>query len=328
MIYIGNRYEILQEIGRGCRCCLFKCRDMYNGQEVITSIIDQGIEISKTFVSSLIDESTTINEVDSPYILNIKDVGTHEFENGCKLHYTVSDYIEGNTLEELTRYHTLSLEEIVLIFRQILSGLEVAHSYDIYHGYLQPSNIVIDEGYNVKIKNLGIIKSNNSIFNNSISVISPDLRYLSPQQICLGYSDKSSDFFALGIILFELIFKQHPFGETENEEEMLKFIDKGVNWKKFNTEGVPSKIIYIINKLLSRSNKYKTPKEVIIDLSEYMYEIESSYIDDEVEIEETVHEDNIVKPKGYHYRKGRLFKKLAFIAVITLGSIIILGMTI
>lgn len=324
---------MIQEIGRGCRCCLFKCKDMYDGQDVTISMIDEDVDITKTFISNLIDESTVINEINSPYILNIKDVGTHELENGCKLYYTVSDYIEGNTLEELNMYHNLNLEEIVLIFRQVLSGLEVAHSYDIYHGYLRPSNIIIDEGYNVKISNLGIIKSNNSIFNNSINVISQDLRYLSPQQICLGYSDKNSDFFALGIILFELIFKKHPFGINENEDEMLKVIDKGVDWKKFNTENVPNELIYIINRLLSRSNKYIAPKEVIIDLSQYMYEvesIESIYEENhEDKVQEYVHNElGLNTKKTYGYRSIRVLRKITLAGIITLGSIIILGMTI
>lgn len=325
MIYVGNRYEILQEIGRGCRCCLFKCKDMYDEQYVTISMIDQDVDISKTFISNIIDESTIINEVNSPYILNIKDVGIYELEDGCKVYYTVSDYIEGNTLEELIKYHNLSLEEIVLIFRQVLSGLEVAHSYNMYHGYIRPSNIIIDEGYNVKISNLGIIKSNNRIFNNSINYICEDLRYLSPQQICLGYSDKEGDFFSLGIILFELIFKTHPFGIKEDKDEMLKIIDKGIDWTSVETKDIPEKLVYIINKLLSRSNKYKTPKEVIIDLSEYIYDtedIESNYEevnkndDDEVLIQEQKHE------------KGKVLKKITLAGAITFASIIILGMTI
>lgn len=319
MIYVANRYEILHEIGRGYRCSLFKSKDMYNGQDVIVSIMDDDVNISKRFISNLIDESTVINEIDSPYILSINDVGIHELENGYKAYYTVSDYIEGNTLEELTVHHGLSLEETTFIFRQILSGLEVAHNYDIYHGYLRPNNIIIDEGYNVKICNLGIIKSNNSIFNNSINIISKDLTYLSPQQICLGYSDKSSDFFSLGIILFELIFNQYPFEIKEDKDEMLKIIDKGVNWRNFNTEDVPTKLIYIINKLLSRSNKYKTPKEVIIDLSEYMYGID--FIKEEFESNYEI--TNL--EEGYTYRRRKTIRPIAIGGAITLGAILLLA---
>ncbi|MGL5752232.1 MAG: protein kinase domain-containing protein [Paraclostridium sp.] len=326
MIYI-DKYEVLEEIGRGCRCSLFKCRDIYNGQIVTISIIDNDVDISNKFISNLIDETIIINEVDSPYILSINDVGTHQLENGCELYYTVSDYIEGNTLDELNMYHTLNIEEIVSVCRQILSGLEVAHSYDIYHGYLQPSNIIIDEGYNVKISNLGIIKSNNKIFNNSINKIYQDLRYLSPQQICLGYSDKSSDFFSIGIMLFELIFKDHPFGIDEDPDEMLKNIDKGINWNNFDTEDVHPKLIHIINKLLSRKNKYRTPREVIIDFSEYIYEmkdIENKHIETH---EEDINE-YVIEKNPHIYKKRKLIRIPRFARFITLAFLVILGIII
>jgi eukaryotic-like serine/threonine-protein kinase len=287
---------------------------------VIINIIDQDLVISKNFVSSLIDEATAINEIDSPNILKIKDVGVHNLEDGCELYYTVSEYIEGSTLEELTRYYRLNIDEIVIILRQVLNALEVAHSYDIYHGHLEPESIIIDEGYNVKLSNIGIIKANNKIFNNGIKLFSESIRYMCPHQICLGYTDKSSDFYALGIILFELIFGEHPFGELEDEEAMLKEMDKGIEWKKFDTDIVPEKVLNIVSKLLSREDRYKTPQEVIIDLSEYMYEAEN-ICDDSLAEELVIYEPMEVEKKGYK------MKKVAAAGLAAIVSFLILGMS-
>lgn len=49
-----------------------------------------------------------------------------------------------------------------------------------------------------------------------------NIKYLSPHQICINYTDTESDFFALGLILFECIFKKLPFGESYDEEQMVK----------------------------------------------------------------------------------------------------------
>ena len=197
LVYIGKRYEIVEEIGRCSNSCLYKGRDSYDKQLVIINILDKDIIKSEKFISNLIDESTVINEINSPNILKIKDVGMDKLENGTKLYYVISEYMEGSTLKQLTKFHKLNIDEIIIIFRQVLNALEVIHSYDIYHGYLQPSNIIIDEGYNVKLSNIGIIKSNNKIFKNGIKRFSKNLKYMCPHQICLGYTDKSSDFYAL-----------------------------------------------------------------------------------------------------------------------------------
>ncbi|MCR1849753.1 serine/threonine-protein kinase [Paraclostridium sordellii] len=322
MIYIGNRYKIIDEIVRGCRSCLYKGKDSYDNQMVIVNVIDEGVITNKNFVSNLIDEATTINEIDSPNILKIRDVGIHKLDDGCKLYYTVSEYIEGSTLDQLTKYHRLNTDEIVIILRQILNALEVAHSYDIYHGNLQPSSIIIDEGYNVKLSNIGIIRANNKIFNNGIKKFSKNLRYMCPHQICLGYTDKSSDFYALGIILFELIFGTHPFGDIEDEESMLRKMDKGIKWNDFNTEIVPKHLLNIIDKLLRRDEKYTTPQEVMIDLSKHLYETEN--ICDENSIKKDL---EIINPEINHKRNLN-FKKIGIVVVAAIISFLILGMTI
>lgn len=325
MIYIGNRYKIIEEIGRGCKSCLYKGKDYYDGQTIIINIIDSGVVKSKKFISNLIDEATTINEIDSPNILKIKDVGMYELEDGSEVYYTINEYIEGSTLEQLTKYHRLNIEEIVIILRQLLNALEVAHSYDIYHGCLQPSSILVDEGYNVKLSNIGIIKANNKIFNNGIKHFSENLKYMSPHQICLGYTDKSSDFYALGIVIFELIFDKHPFGQIEDEEEILRKMDKGIKWKEFDSEFVPEKILNIVEKLLSRTNKYETPQEVIIDLSHYMYEVEN-LLDEKKSIEvkvECIEEDTIKKENKL--KKVHKFKKVAAVGLVTIVSFLVLG---
>ncbi len=328
LVYIGKRYEIVEEIGRCSNSCLYKGRDSYDKQLVIINIIDKGIIRSEKFISNLIDESTSINEINSPNILKVKDVGMDKLENGTELYYVISEYMEGSTLNQLTKFHKLNMDEIIIIFRQILNALEVIHSYDIYHGCLQPSNIIIDEGYNVKLSNIGIIKSNNKIFNNGIKRFSKNLKYMCPHQICLGYTDKSSDFHALGVILFELIFGEHPYGEAKNEEELIRRMDKGICWRKIDTGKSPEKIINIVKKLLSRKHRYQTPQEVMIDLSEYLYEVEN--ICEKDEENENIEQDLIVNKDGYVKNKKHIhrFSKFAALGAIAIVSFLVLGMTI
>ncbi|WP_250675994.1 serine/threonine-protein kinase [Paraclostridium ghonii] len=319
MVYIGERYEILEEIGRCSNSCLYKGIDSYDKQLVIINIIDKGVIRSKKFISNLIDESTSINEIDSPNILKIRDVGMDKLENGNELYYVVSEYMEGSTLKQLTKYHKLNMGEIIIIFRQILNALEVIHSYDVYHGCLQPSNIIIDEGYTVKLSNIGIIKSNNKIFKNGIKRFSKNLKYMCPHQICLGYTDKSSDFHALGVIMFELIFGENPFENLDNEEDIIKRMDKGINWKDINTQNIPDKILNIVKKLLSRKHRYETPQEIMIDLSEYLYEVENI-----CEENLDIHNNEEKTDNKHIHRCG----KFAVLGVIAVMSFLFIGMTI
>ena len=100
----------------------------------------------------------------------------------------------------------LKLKTIVKIATQILKGLEDAKGHGIYHGDLNPENILVDELDNIKILNFGKVKANEGINTRS----SNNIKYLSPYQLCINHTDIESDLFALGVILFPLFSSLPP----------------------------------------------------------------------------------------------------------------------
>lgn len=73
----------------------------------------------------------------------------------------------------------------------------------------------------------------------------------------IDYTDKDSDLFVLGIILFEMIFREHPFGHAYNDNEMLKLVDKGVKWSLLIYDESLTELVKISQKLLSRKRVQK-----------------------------------------------------------------------
>ena len=266
MNFIGNRYSILNdnhiEFNK-----LYKARDVYENKMVLLKVIDHNNHICEDFIANLIDESTIIKDINSPYILNMIDVGVDYREDGI-WYYMIYDYEDGITLNNIIEGNYLHLEAIISIATQILKGLETVSEHGIYHGDLNPGNILVDKWYNIKILNFGVTKANNG---SNIRACN-NIKYLSPHQLCINYTDSESDFFALGLILFECIFKKLPFGESEDDLQMLSLIDKGIAFNELKAINGNKELIDIIKKLLSRKDKYIDFKEVILDLSSIMYE--------------------------------------------------------
>ena len=266
MNFIGNRYSILNdnhiEFNK-----LYKARDVYENKMVLLKVIDHNNHICEDFIANLIDESTIIKDINSPYILNMIDVGVDYREDGI-WYYMIYDYEDGITLNNIIEGNYLHLEAIISIATQILKGLETVSEHGIYHGDLNPGNILVDKWYNIKILNFGVTKANNG---SNIRACN-NIKYLSPHQLCINYTDSESDFFALGLILFECIFKKLPFGESEDDLQMLSLIDKGIAFNELKAINGNKELIDIIKKLLSRKDKYINFKEVILDLSSIMYE--------------------------------------------------------
>lgn len=294
MTLIGNRYEILSKIDSIELNTLYKARDVYDNTKVLIKIIEHENNIHEDFVSNLIDESTNIDGIKSHYIMKILEVGVHCTEDTV-LYYIVSEYCGGIGLDKIISGNYLHLEAIIGIATQILRSLEVAHAHNLYHGDLKPSNIIVDKWYNIKISDFGVTKANNGVNLR----LDNNIRYLCPHQLNINYTDIESDFFALGIILYECIFKKLPFEKGATEKEMLKFIDKGVNWNEVKAVNGNEELINIIKKLLSRTNKYTNISDIIIDISKIMYDkadIEEEIID---EMEEKSGNGKIISPKKF-----------------------------
>lgn len=306
MNFIGNRYELLNcedniELNK-----IYKARDAYDNKKVLIKIIEDNHNICENFISNLIDESTMLHQINSPYILEIIDVGIHCTEL-TTLYYIVSEDCEGIALENIIRGNYLHLEAIVSIATQIVKALEILNEHNMYHGDLNPSNIIVDEWHNVKICNLGTTKANNGVNIRACGQI----KYLSPHQLCINYTDLESDLFALGLILFEAIFKKLPFNQCENEDQMLKNIDKGINWNELKAINGNYKLINIIKKLLNRTKKYTNIQEIIIDLSLVMYE--------KADIKENINIKNeieIIKNEKVTLKKNKKILAVAMISIV------------
>ena len=267
MNFIGNRYSIINIEDNIEFNKLYKARDLYENKTILLKVINHNNHICEDFLANLIDESTIIREINSPYILNMIDVGVDYREDGI-WYYMIYEYEKGISLNNIIEGNYLHLEAIISIATQILKGIEAAKEHGMYHGDLNPSNILVDKWYNVKILNFGVTKANHGVNIRSGN----NIKYLSPHQLCINYTDTESDFFALGLILFECIFKKLPFGESYDEEQMLKFIDKGINFNALKGINGNEELIEIIKKLLNRTEKYSEFREVILDLSSIMYE--------------------------------------------------------
>lgn len=318
MKFIGNRYEVLETNGELKYNIFYSARDVLENRKVMIKIIEHNHNIRPDFISNLIDESTVTNELNSPYIQKIIDVGIHCTEENV-LYYFVYEYSAGITLDRLILGNYIHLEAIVSMATQILKALELAHSHNLYHGDLKPKNILVDQWYNILICDFGMTKANHGInlrINNDIS-------HLSPHQLNINFTDKETDFFGLGLILFESIFKKLPFGTGEDEAEMLKLVDKGINWKEVYAANGNQELVNLIRKLLNRTHKYNNTQEILIDLSKILYD-KADIEDEELEIDNVVdidekRKESSVKAAGKKIMMGTAV--IALVGLIVLSSI-------
>jgi len=147
----------------------------------------------------------------------------------------VLEFVEGETLahmlgKERRRGGGLPLHDVILIAKQIATALEAAHERGIVHRDLKPANIKIAPGGQVKVLDFGLAKAADAVRVDgaadvslagdglSAGLILGTAAYMSPEQARGQATDKRTDIWAFGCVVYELLTGRRAFaGETTSD---------------------------------------------------------------------------------------------------------------
>lgn len=176
-----------------------------------------------------------------------------------------------NTDEDM-RFDEYIIDEALNIFEQILSGIEAIHSQKLIHRDLKPANIYMLDSGDIKILDFGLSKliDYTSITNTGDQLGTP--LYMSPEQISDSKNiDYRSDYYALGVILFELLTGNTPYGNISSREELYyKIKMEPPTPIRFFIPTINNSIDNLLLELLQKEN-YKRPN-TIEDIRKYIQE--------------------------------------------------------
>ena len=292
-IVIGERYEIIEQVGAGGMSYVYKAKDHKLNRYVAVKVLKSEFSENKGFVSKFRVEAQAAAGLAHPNIVNVYDVGE---DNG--LHYIVMELVEGITLKEyIEKKARLSVKEAISIAIQVSMGIEAAHNNHIIHRDIKPQKIIISREGKVKVTDFGIARAATS--NTITSNVMGSVHYTSPEQARGGYSDEKSDIYSLGITMFEMLTGRVPFnGETTVSVAIKHIQDEMPSPRDFVPE-IPASVEQIIFKCTQKSpdRRYDNVSQVIADLKESLINPEASFVQmnrvDEDAVTKMIQEDEI-----------------------------------
>jgi serine/threonine-protein kinase len=213
---LSDRYEIVNEVGRGGMGVVYKARHLKMDRIVAIKVLHghllEDLSSKKRFEQE-------VNATSSLSHSNCVMVYDCDFSPSGQP-FLVMEYIEGVSLKEVLRQKgPLSVERFLEIFIQCCEGLAHAHSKGIVHRDMKPSNVMLingpDGGDIVKIVDFGVAKimprndgTLMELTRTGDVVGSP--HYMSPEQ-CMGASmDWRTDIYSLGCVMYEAITGRVP----------------------------------------------------------------------------------------------------------------------
>jgi len=175
------------------------------------------------FRTMFMDEARLAGLIRHPNVVGVSDVG--EDEDGP---FFIMDYVEGVSLGRVIRDTTqagrpIPVQVAVRICREVASGLHSAHevrSEDgtilrLVHRDVSPQNILIGFDGTVRVTDFGIAKALGNASHTTAGVLKGNLGYLSPEQLQFEEADRRSDFFSLGVSLYELLSGTSLYPNTD-----------------------------------------------------------------------------------------------------------------
>lgn len=160
----------------------------------------------------------------------------------------VLEYCEGGTLRPLLEQGMLAPQEGLALISEVLAGLIHAHGVGIVHCDIKPENILLHicpGGWRVKISDFGIARLSQDLRRNSEgNTGSP--AYMAPERF-YNQSAASSDLYAVGVMLYELLLGKRPFSGTP-----LELMVAHINQRPLVPDTLPEPLQDLLTKALQK----------------------------------------------------------------------------
>jgi serine/threonine protein kinase/tetratricopeptide (TPR) repeat protein len=211
-------FEILGEIGRGGMAAVFLATDTRTNRRIALKLVPTGHDREALEILEAERWGAKLQEQFCRASGHVPAVYEHGTEWGY--FYIAMEYLEGLNLSEIIAAGPLSSARAAGIAAQLCEFLEAAHGFEVtidgrplrslLHGDLKPRNLKVTADDRVKVLDFGIAKAlslSRKVTRNDFGSIA----YLSPERLDSGEIDAQSDFWAIGILLYEMVTGGLPF---------------------------------------------------------------------------------------------------------------------
>ncbi len=268
-------YEILAPIGAGGMGEVYRAKDPRLGREVAIKVLPPVFSQDEDRLHRFEQEARAAGILNHPNITAVHDIGSAD---GAP--YIVTELLEGETLRSRLSAGSLPVRKAIDYAVQIARGLAAAHEKGIVHRDLKPENLFLTKDGRVKILDFGLAKlkpetgDSGQTDMRTVSggtqpgVVLGTMGYMSPEQVRGRATDKRSDLFSFGTILYEMLSGQKAFrGETAADTITAILTKEPADLSQANREIHPG-LDRIVRHCLEKNpeERFESARDIAFDL--------------------------------------------------------------
>jgi serine/threonine-protein kinase len=259
---IGS-YEVLSPLGEGGMGVVFRARDTRLQRDVALKLLPDHFAGDPERLARFQREAQVLASLNHPNIAQV-----HGLEESPGNRCIVMELVDGETIQERLKRGPIPIDEALQIAIQISEALEAAHAKGIVHRDLKPANIKITPGRTVKVLDFGLAKANQDSHDVSLSnsptmiaasvtgTILGTAAYMSPEQAKGHETDQTTDVWAFGCVLYEMVAGTAVFQGDTSSEIIACVLKSEPDWTRLPSE-TPENVRRLLRRCLRKDRKHR-----------------------------------------------------------------------
>src|SRR6266700_4879892 len=252
-----GRYRLHQRLGEGGMSEVYLAYDELMHRDIAIKVMSSS---NVEYIGRFQREAEAVGNLHHNHILPAFDYGQQN-----PWHYLVMPYIEHGSLSDLLGEGPLTLEHAGEMLSQISSALQCSHKYGILHRDIKPSNILLSDDHYAYLADFGLAKAmdgSGSVTHTGVLMGTPE--YMAPE-LADGLDSTSSDLYALGILLYQMVTGRLPFtGDTALAVYLRQMHEQPLPPSRLNP-GISQQVEQVILRALDKDprRRFRTPDDLV-----------------------------------------------------------------
>jgi len=253
-----GKFEIVRLLGKGAMGEVYLGRDPRLGREVALKVISAGSAFGEEAQARFEREARAAAMLNHPHIVTVFEFGEDE-----GLHYLAMEFVQGEELEALIQAGKTPKAELLEVLAQVCEGLAYAHEHGVVHRDIKPANILVTrhgKRPHAKLMDFGVAQMGPSGLTQTGTWMGT-VSYMAPEYLDTGKSSASSDLFALGVILYEIVTGgRKPFyGDTTTMVLNRILLHPPAPLRPADLKDIPGRLLAVTERALAKRPEDRYP---------------------------------------------------------------------
>lgn len=263
---VGKRvshFDVKSLLGHGGMGEVYLAYDRDLMRNVALKFLPPDLSANKAAKARLLKEARAESALEHDNIATVHEIGETEDHQL----FIAMAYYDGVTLKEKIAEDPIPVDSVIDYAIQLASGIAEAHGKGITHQDIKPGNIIITRNDSLKLLDFGIARLRTTS-RAELHQSGGTIAYMSPEQLLGDSADASTDIWAIGVNIYEMLTGQSPFAGRNAQETVKAILDREPPSLIKLRPDVPADLAEIVDRCLAKEStgRYRYVNQLLEDL--------------------------------------------------------------